>query len=194
MKKLSLSIVAVVLALTTALAQPISDMGIIPVGVTLNSILRLNITGGGNLEYSVNTMDHYNNGIVAGAPYYTTFTVASSVEWSMDLYSDNASFTGVSTGATFDVDNLGYTITTTGAGGAANWVLLAGVNGVTNAPVAQIIDGDGLLSAGDIVQNQFQLAWEFGTQNGTMNASSLLEQNITSDRYVVNVVLELYPD
>ena len=103
MKKLSLSLIAVVLALTTAFSQPISDMGIIPVGVTLNSILRLNVTGGGNLEYSVSTMQQYLTGIPAGAPYYTTFTVASSVEWSLDLYSDNANFTGVTTGALFSV-------------------------------------------------------------------------------------------
>jgi hypothetical protein len=192
MKKLSISLIAIVFSLTTAFSQ-INDMGIIPVGVTLNSILRLNITGGGNLEYNVTTMQQYQTGIPAGAPYYTTFTVASSVEWSLDLYADAAVFTGVTTGATFPVNNLGYTITTTGAGGAANWLLAAGVQGVTLAPFTAI-NGNGLLSAGGITQNQFQLAWEFGTLGTGMYNQTLLAQNITSDRYVVNVVLELYPD
>ncbi len=196
MKKLSLSLIAVVLAITTAFAQPVSDMGIIPVGVTLNSILRLNITGGGNLEYSVNTMSHYTAGIAPQAPYITTFTVASSVNFSVDLYADNANFTGVSGGGnTMPVGNLGYTVAENGTGAdPANWALIVGVQDVTNVAV-RIIDGSGAASAGDISQNDFELNWEFATAavQAASGLSSLLLQNLTSDRYVVNVVLELLP-
>jgi hypothetical protein len=194
MKKLTISLLAVIFSIGAALSQPVSDMGIIPVGVTLNSILRLNITGGGNIEYSVNTMDHYTNGIDAQAPYITTFTVASSVQFLVNLYSDNGFFTGVSAGSTFNVNNLGYTLSENGSGTAGiNWLLDAGTLGVS-AISNTIIDGTGLPSAGDISQNDFQLDWELGTSDGaTMNASNLLLQNITSDRYVVNVILELVP-
>jgi hypothetical protein len=196
MKKLTLSLIAVILALTTSLAQPVSDMGIIPVGITLNSILRLNITGGGNLEYSVNTMTQYTNGILPAPAYVTTFTVASSVHFSVDLYSDAANFTGVSGGGNvMPVGNLGYILTETGSGiPATNWIILATIQAVTNAPV-RIINGAGLPSAGDITQNSFVLSWELATVNlrAVSTLSSLLTQNLASDRYVANVVLELLP-
>lgn len=197
MKKLTITLLAVVFSIGAAFSQPVSDMGIIPVGVTLNSILRLNITGGGNLEYSVNTMDQYINGIGPQAPYITTFTVASSVNFSVDLYSDNALMSGVSGGGnTMDVGNLGYTLTETGTGTApGTWVLLAGIQDVS-AVSARIIDGSApAASAGDILQNSFVLGWELATPAviGASGLTSLLLQNLTSDRYVVNVVLDLVP-
>ena len=197
MKKLTISFLAVIFSLGTVFSQPISDMGIVPVGVTLNSILRLNITGGGNLEYSINTMAHYTGGIIAQAPYITTFTVASSVNFSVDLYADNADFTGVSTGAAMDIRNLGYTIAVpVGAGtDGTNWALIGGLQAVLGT-AARIINGAGLLSAGNITQNNFIVNWELSTPavvGITAGLDNLLLQNLTSDRYVANVVLELIP-
>jgi hypothetical protein len=199
MKKLTISFIAVLLAFGTAFAQPVSDMGIIPVGVTLNSILRLNVTSGGNLEYSVNTMSQYTSGIPAGAPYITTFTVASSVDFNVDLYADNANFTGVDQSVgpnTMPVDNLGYEMAVTaGASGAdgTNWDLIVGTRGVLASPGETIVAGINGAAAGDINQNDFTVNWRFGTMEGSMNLVSLLAQDLSSDRYVVNVAILLSP-
>ena len=80
MKKVSLFLLGMVMGLAL-LAQPVVDNAIIPVAVNLNSILRLNVTSGGNIEFTVSTIDQYNNGIATGPRYYTDFTVASSVDF-----------------------------------------------------------------------------------------------------------------
>ncbi|MCF6366126.1 MAG: hypothetical protein L3J35_07980 [Bacteroidales bacterium] len=199
MKKLTISFLAIILSLGVAFSQPVSDMGIIPVGVTLNSILRLNVTSGGNLEYSINTMSQYTSGVAAGAPYITTFTVASSVDFNVDMYADAATFTGVDqsvTPNTMLIDNLGYEMAVTpGATGvdATDWNLIAAVQGMLVSPGATIIAGINGASAGDITQNDFTINWRFGTMEGSMNAGTLLSQDLSSDRYVVNVAILLSP-
>ena len=76
MKKLFLILVMAAVCLTSR-AQAVSDMAIIPIGVTLNSIARLTVTSGGNIEFVVNTMDQYNNGVAYSASTTTTFSVVS---------------------------------------------------------------------------------------------------------------------
>ncbi len=196
MKKLTILLTAVLFSVTAAFSQPVSDSGVIPVGVTLNSILRLNITSGGNLEYVVNTIDQYTNGIAQNARYDTHFTVASSVDFDVTLTADAATFIGVDDAThTIPLDNLGYLVApdagATGVDGT-NWNLQNTVIALSNAGTT-IIDGSFPgLGAGDINQNAFVIQWRLGTnEGGGMNISSLLQQSITSDRYVVNAIIEL---
>lgn len=187
MKKLSISILAIILSLGSVFSQPVSDLGVIPVGVTLNSILRLNVTSGGNIEYIVNTIDQYTNGIGALPRYETHFTVSSSVNFDVALYADAVNFVGVDDVThTIPLDNLGYTIT----GGDATSTLTAGLTALTNTTTTEIIQSTGAGNAGDINKNAFVLAWELGTIPSALG--SLLAQSIPSDRYVTNVILELY--
>jgi len=194
MKKLTILLTAVLFSATAAFSQPVSDQGVIPIGVTLNSILRLNITSGGNIEYVVNTIDQYTNGIVPQTRYETHFTVASSVDFDVSLIADAANFTGVDDAThTIPLDNLGYTILGDGVP-ATGSTLLAGVQQLSNVS-ANIILSDNVApasgNAGDITQNAFVLQWELGTVAVAAAGGSLLNQSITSDRYVVNVLLEL---
>ena len=191
MKKLTITLLAVIFSIGAAISQPISDMGIIPVGITLNSILRLNITNGGSIEYVVNTMDQYTNGVPNGPEYTTSFTVASSVDFDIDLSTDAAAFTGVDDAAapnTMALGYLGYGLTYDGTGAAADYAFVPAIGAV--APLAagpiSIITGGAGVSAGDINKNAFSILWELGTVNTT---NPLL--GIASDRYVVNVFLEL---
>jgi len=193
MKKLTILFATVMLTLTSAFAQPVSDSGVIPVGVTLNSILRLNITSGGNLEYVVNTIDQYTNGIAQNARYDTHFTVASSVDFDVTLGADAATFIGVDDAAnTIPLDNLGYLVISDGTGAdGVNWDLPAAVLPLTNATPFIVQSNYAGLGAGDINQNAFTIQWRLGTSEGTMNGTTLLSQSITSDRYVVNAILQL---
>ena len=191
MKKVSLLFIGVIMGLSL-IAQPVVDNAIIPVAVNLNSILRLNVTSGGNIEFTVSTIDQYNNGIATGPRYQTDFTVASSVDFDVNLYAEDGNLIGTDNVAnTMSLDNIGYIVVGTGGGSdGTNWNLPAAVAPLTNAAVAvvQSIANNG---AGDIVQNAFQIQWEMGTSTGTMNANSLLQQSIAPDRYSTNVFLVL---
>lgn len=193
MKKLTISFLAVIFSLGAAFSQPVSDMGIIPVGVTLNSILRLNITNGGSLEYVINTMDQYTNGVANSALYTTSFTVASSVDFDIILSPDAGTFTGVDnevTPRTMPLDHLSYQLTWSGTTGLITdytFNPLAGVWADLAVGNTTIILGGVGLSAGDINHNAFNILWELGTAN--TGGGSLL--GIAADRYVVNIYLEL---
>ncbi|NPA67260.1 MAG: hypothetical protein GXO50_01490 [Chlorobi bacterium] len=195
MRKLTVLLTAVLLSTAAAFSQPVSDSGVIPVGVTLNSILRLNITSGGNLEYVVNTIDQYTNGIPQNARYDTHFTVASSVDFDVSLTADAATFIGVDDAThTIPLDNLGYLVVAdAGASGSdgVNWDLPGTVLALSSSPVNIVESNYTGLGAGDINQNAFVIQWRLGTRETNMNSTSLLEQSITSDRYVVNAIIQL---
>jgi len=198
MKKISTFLFAVLLSASMAFSQPVKDFGVIPIGVTLNSILRLNIVSGGNIEFVVNTIDQYDNGIVNSALFDTHFTVASSENFNVIMYSESATLTGTDLGGPMPVENIGY-IMEVGTGGGTigtNWDFPNGIALPSALIVTPTIIIQGLaLSAGDPVQNSFIINWELGTQiiTGTipMQATSLLVQSLNADRYVVNALLVL---
>ncbi|ALO14290.1 hypothetical protein L21SP5_00618 [Salinivirga cyanobacteriivorans] len=193
MKKLSLLFVGLLLGMAT-IAQPVVDNAIIPVAVNLNSILRLNVTSGGNIEWTVNTIDQYQNGIATGPRYQTDFTVASSVDFDINLYAEDATLLGTDdVNNTMSLDNIGYDVVSTGGGAdGTNWNLPGTVAALTNAAVP-VVTSIGGFGAGDITQNAFQIQWEMGTSGTGMNGSSLLQQSIAPDRYTTNVFLVLVP-
>ena len=206
MRKFILSL-AGLLAFGSMIAQPVADNAIIPVSVTLNSILRLNVVSGGNIEFVVNTLSDYANGINDGggnARYQTVFTVASSIDFKVNMYSETGTFVS-STGGTITppLDNLGYDIDYTGVGatiggGAGASYLLCGadadpseVKAINNTAGTQIVTSITGGGAGDVNKNRFTIRWRFGTGEDNMNTNSLLKQSIAADRYTVNIFLVL---
>ncbi len=192
MKKLSVLFIGLLLGMAT-IAQPVVDNAIIPVAVNLNSILRLNVTSGGNIEWTVNTIDQYQNGIATGPRYQTDFTVASSVDFNIELYAEDADLLGTDdVSNTMPLDNIGYTVVAPGGGDGTNWNLPATTAAISNSAVA-VVTSIANNGAGDITQNAFQIQWEMGTSGTGMNAQSLLQQSIAPDRYSTNVFLVLVP-
>ena len=197
MRRISLFVAGFFLACGSIFAQAVQDNVVIPVSVTLNSILRMNVTSGGNIEFIVNTMEQYQNGISESPRYTTTFTVASSLEFDV-LLNAETDFIGsddFSASNTLTIDNLGYIMEVGGTGiEGTNWDITstATVSAVTlaQAPIIQSLGG---LGAGDINQNKFLIKWRLGTMEGTMNTNTLISQSIPSDRYTTNVFLVLAP-
>lgn len=188
------------------MAQPVADNAVIPVSVTLHSILRLNVTSGGNIEFIVNTLDQYTNGIPNSTRYTTTFTVASSLDFDVEMYAEDGTFIGsddATTANTMALNNLGYAVESTGGGtvGATDNYQICGavanpstVRAITNGAfeiVSSVPAPGGAGGAGDINQNRFEVQWELGTGNGTMTTTPLLTQNLASDRYSTNIFLVL---
>ena len=214
MKKISFSLFGLLLCSSLIFAQPVSDNAVIPVSVTLNSILRLNIVSGGNIEFAVNTLTQYTDGVSNNPQYDTQFTVASSTDFNVLLYSEEATLTGsdiAGTSAnTMNINNVGYTIDYTGTGGtvgtganddyslvglAADPSALTELTNTTTNTIVEDISGGTGTSAGDIVKNAFTINWELATSGliAVTSQSTLLAQGLSSDRYSVNVFLVLDP-
>ncbi|MBN2485374.1 MAG: hypothetical protein JXB34_05335 [Bacteroidales bacterium] len=111
-----------------AFSQAVSDRNVIPVAVNLNQVLRMNITNGGNIEFTFNTIDAYKAGLSGDAAtsgsandaasegiYQTDFTVASSTRWNITYGAEMATFIGTDNPAnTLALDNVGFTIVNNG--------------------------------------------------------------------------------
>jgi hypothetical protein len=190
--------------LTNVTFAQVSDKAVIPVAVTLNSILRLNIVSGGNIEFAFNNLMDYEAGIPNSDAYDTQFTVASSQDWTVSMYVEDDQFIGTSVGDTLGgnhvmpLNNVGYEMTYTGSGDVSNYSLHNGDTPPKGliAGTQQIVAPDGTSNAGPISLNAFTINWECGTTPGIgtgMNPNTLLEQNLSSDRYTTNVFLILSP-
>ncbi|HOC37494.1 MAG TPA: hypothetical protein PKL74_10560 [Tenuifilaceae bacterium] len=194
MRKLFFTLALAVLS-QVSFGQAVNDQAIIPVSVTLNSILRLTVVSGGNIDFVVNTIDQYTNGINSGgadARWQTNFTVSSSQDFDVTLAAEDATLMGQDDPAnTMPLDNIGFDLTGSG-GGPANWALPLAVLALTQ-PSQNIVTGVAGFSAGDATQNNFTIQWRLGTREDAMNVSSLLAQSLTPDRYITNVFLELVP-
>lgn len=208
MKKLIFIAVAAIFA-APAMAQPVSDRGVIPVAVTLNQILRLNITNGGNIEFVFNTIDQYKNGIGPGTFYDTDFEVASSTPWKMNMGAEDLVFSGTDDpGNSMTLDNVGFSIDDLGIDytlltfeyldPAGAFLSGVGGMGLTTYPTLVISSGPSpTTNAGDVVDNSFTIHWEAGTSAlAGMNPFAILFQvpAVEPDRYVTNVLLDIEID
>ncbi|MGD9995121.1 MAG: hypothetical protein AB7S69_17615 [Salinivirgaceae bacterium] len=167
MKKLTLSVLGIAFAIGLS-AQAVVDNAVIPVSVSLNSILRLNVTSGGAIEFNVNSMNQYRYGIENTTRYTTVFTVASSVDFDVFMYAENDALYGTQMGTaentfaatdnSMPLDLIGYTMVSTGSGTAgaagtgANWGLLmddgtvngagATLNVLSNVAATKIVESN----------------------------------------------------
>ena len=201
MKKLGILFAGLFLFVNMASSQAVDDRAVIPVAVTLNSILRLNVTSGGNIEFNFNTLADYQNGIEASSAYQTHFNVASSVDWQVNMYSENATLIGtdiIAGSNTMPLNNIGYTVELATGATAANYNIPFNDDGgsagpLTNVPATFIVRAAGDGNAGDITDNAFIIHWRCGTQEGTMRQATILSQGFAADRYATNVFLVLEP-
>lgn len=181
---LSLAIVGV------ASAQNNNDRAVIPVGVTLNSIMRLTIVSGGNIEFSFNTIRDYEDGISYNTQYDTRFTIASSVDYAVslqtedgnlirtDLMSDTVGAGGVGDAITLNLNYLEFDLTNNG-GASITGAFLSGGTALSQSQT--IIEAE----AGGQDDNDFTLRWQCGV------TTSLLDNSPPAGRYGTNAFLIL---
>jgi len=199
MKKLLLISMAII-SVSFAKAQPVSDIAIIPIGVNLNSILRLQVISGGNIEFAVNTIAQYTGGVPWTAGTMTTFTVSSTTNFAVNLYAEGANLIGTDLGGSLPVTNIGHTVEYAGIGGvvadlglAAPVVkTLASGKGATSVIITPT-GGVGVRIGGDGLKNKFTIKWELATPAVVTagGPGTLLSQNPKPDRYVINSFLDL---
>jgi len=190
MKKVSLLFLSIGIAILSY-AQPVADNAVIPVSVNLNSILRLNVTSGGNIEFTFTNIDQYTNGLENTDRYDTHFTVASSVDFDVTLSTEDATFIGADNPAnTMDLDFVAYDIESDGSGGeGTNWDFPLALVDLQQNPAQPIVSSLPGAGAGDVNQNSFIINWECGT--ASTGGGSILSASIPADRYTTNVYLVL---
>lgn len=199
MKKLTILFAGLFLCATASFGQAINDRAVIPVAINLNSILRLNVTSGGNIEFNFNTLADYTNGIENSAEYTTRFTVASSVDWDVYMYAEDANMTSTdvaSGGPTLPVGYIGYRIISLGAP-IGEFAITPGVVPLDSEDDTILVGFNETNSnAGDINRNSFEIQWECATPAVQLAASlpSMLARGAAADRYSTNVFLILQPN
>lgn len=177
MKKIILGIFAIILGANISFAQPVSDMAVIPMGITIQNIMRLTITKGGNIEFVFKSAQDRTTGI-SGTAYTTAGTVVATQAWQIQLTADNTDFineSGVALGAN-GLDYVQIENITTASTGAATPVVLA----VGPTP---------LITAGAVTSGEdFSLEWSCGlpAPGGTPIPTAA-----AAGRYTVNVLLSL---
>jgi len=171
---------AMLLLSQAGFGQAVKDNAVIPVSITLNSILRLTVTSGGNIQFVVNTIDQYTSGIANSAQYTTNFVVSSSRNFDVTLGAEDPNFIGLETAGSMDLAFLRFTMGGTGGGA------LPGIQELSDltTPITVVSNTAG----GNLL---YEIQWELGTTGGT--AGSLLAANLPADIYVTNVFLNLVP-
>ncbi len=183
MRKLFL-VITILLCGKLSFGQAVADQAVVPVSVTLNSILRLTVTSGGNIVFVFNTIAQYTGGIAATPRTTTQFKVSSSRNYKVTLATETPTFVGIETGnTTFLLNNVGYLPTTVGGAlvAAGRRVLVASedITLVTGVPAGG--------------NHTYSLAWEVGTVTAPLVGSSLATLSLATDIYVNNIYLTLAP-
>lgn len=189
----------------SSFAQAVDDRAVVPVSVTLNSILRLNVESGGNIEFNFNTLEQYQNGIdglpnVSGQneQYSTKITVASSVDWDLEMGAEDDGLVSTDTvGAVASMD-LSYIIYEVWYGNAG--LTSSDIDVPSSGSPKALSTGTDIITsaagnAGDVNQNQFTIYWGCGVPNGDASASAgaLMGSALTGGRYSTNVFFTLKP-
>lgn len=208
MKKVLLGLFGLFMACQAAISQPISDNAVIPMGITVNSILRLNVVRGGNIEFVFNTLDDYANGL-SGTRYSTDITVASSGNWEMELIASTTEFFDSDGGAGTGIalNYVAFNLTDNGlnsigiddaaAGDNTNYYPDGALGAVaTYSQLVSTAPANNILSAntnegnaGGNLDNAFTINWECGTTNTT--GGSISTAGVNSGRYTTNILLTL---
>lgn len=185
-------------------SQPVSDRAVVPVALTLNQILRLNVVDGGNIEFVFNRIDDYETGIANADIYDTQITVASSTSWQLNMGAEDATFIGVDNPAnTLQLGYVGFQITT-GAGLHTFGAELTDIGGSNAAVIAlpqypvtvvgsRAAAAGVTTNAGDVLDNILRFNWEANTPTaGLLSAvDPIIDINQAPDRYVTNVLLDI---
>jgi len=186
MKKVILGFLSVILLGQVAVAQPVSDHAIIPMAITVQSIMRLNVKSGGNIEFVFSKISDITAGIPNSPAYDTYFDLSASQNWDVEIGTDNGNFTAEAGGpmplATLELQvaepaplNLNVT---------ADPIYAGAYGALVNGPVDLLTWHGVITNVGTAAQNPYIIHWRCGT-NPAFRVTGFL------GRYTVNVYLSL---
>jgi hypothetical protein len=186
----------------STLAQAVDDRAVVPIAVTLNSILRLNVKSGGNIEFNFNNLNQYEDGITNTPEYDTKISIASSVNWKLIMGAEDDALVNIdevsASPSTMPLGFLAYSVEATGTTSETGYTIPASYNSgptwldlpALDGGNEEIITNNGG-NAGGEGQNAFTIHWECGTDKSS--EGSLLGSDLTGGRYATNVFFILEP-
>ncbi|HAZ03869.1 MAG TPA: hypothetical protein DD653_02350 [Marinilabiliales bacterium] len=181
MKKLTVFILALCIGVTSY-GQAVDDEAIIPVSITLNSILRLNVTSGGNIEFVFNNIDQYKAGIANAPRYDTEFNVSSSINFDVDLVAENAvSFLGTDDPAHTMANTYVQILIAEAVAGNSDVAPAVATDLAATQEIVSYNVANGS-NAGDGTDNSFIINW---------SVKPIIAANLAADRYSNNMFLSL---
>lgn len=189
MKKVIIGFLSIIFIGQIAVAQPVSDHAVIPMAITVQSVLRLNVRSGGNIEFVFSNITTILSGIANTTAYNTTFDVASTLNWDVLMGTDAATLTS-DEGAAIPLDHINFYMSGGGINVArtstpfpvANPALLTNVT----TPILEWVGGLNT-NVGNAAANTFIINWAAGI------APSPAMTGTAPGRYTVNVYLSLVP-
>jgi hypothetical protein len=159
-----------------------------------NPGLAINIVSGYSVEFVFDEIDEYIYGI-GNAGQSTFIRIGAITDWKLQFKADQVIFYGTNDPSNLmELNNVGVVVTSLGTNldNGSNII-----NNAKTAPIALESTDITLLTKGTLtnkgygIENTFTLNWEMGTRNGNMNQVRMLDQNLGSDDYTLNIVLTL---
>ncbi|MFN8258738.1 MAG: hypothetical protein U0W24_23825 [Bacteroidales bacterium] len=172
-----------------AVAQPVSDHAVIPVAVTIQSVLRLNIRSGGTIEFVFNNVDAITNGIPNSPAYDTRFDIAATQNWDLFIGTEDAFLTS-DEGVDIPVDHIALYVDGDILANRTSSTNYAAPDVLQLGPIA-LLELDAALGSSNVgipSDNEFTIHWSCG-DNATTGATAMTGTN--PGRYTVNVYLSL---
>ncbi|MCF6170246.1 MAG: hypothetical protein L3J31_06305 [Bacteroidales bacterium] len=174
MKKLIIILLTLFAMQTTSV---LAQTDIVNFEAILLDVTTITVTAGQDISVTFATSDDYNNGFDVITPV-TTVEVVALLDWEMSISApdfDNAD----GGGDIIPINNVGVWCEATGVHqfGVELTCLYTTITtpvGLTNAD--QLLIGNGTGNNGDAADNSFNLNWEMGSMNGSMNPNSMFSQ------------------
>lgn len=153
----------------------VQDNAVIPLSVTVNSVLRLQVNSGGNIQFVFNTMSQFTGGIPNTANTDTKFTVSSSRGFTVDIVAEDGNLIGITSGQTADLSLIQYVVEGPHTATVQTTPLIQN-------PTNPLVNSD------DPVNGEIHtIHWEAGTPGGSPATG------LAPDTYVTNILLTLKP-
>lgn len=174
MKKLLIIFMTLFALQTTSV---IAQTDVVNFEAILQDVTAITVTAGNDITVTFATSDDYNFGFDVIAPV-TTVEVVALLDWDMSIAAPD--FVGGATGTDIiPINNVGVWCEATGVHTFGAELICAYTTittpiGLTIADQPLITNGTG--NNGDALDNAFNLNWEMGSMNGTMNPNSMFSQ------------------
>jgi hypothetical protein len=159
-----------------------------------NPGLVINIVTGYSIEFVFDEIDEYINGI-ANAGQQTYIRIGAIYDWKLQFKASQDMFYGTNDpGHQMELNNVGVMVSSIGTNQDDGSNI---VNYAKYAPIALEDNDVTLMTKGTLsnkgyhYENRFMLNWEMGTQNGNMNPTRMLDQDLAADTYTLHIILTL---
>ena len=170
-----------------------TDTESITLTANLNTTMALTLDAT-EVIFTFDDLSEYQSGIGANDEISLTGDVASTSDWKLEFKATTDLQHQTHSGSTIPLNQVGLRADLIGNYSTGNKI----DNQANNTPIAlsssdkTIFDkGNGNTNAGTSADNEFELFWEMGTQNGNMLNKSLWEQNYRRGEYQATVLFTL---